>query len=115
MPSRMGASSPLNSLIRRTSWKLLWLPRRSCSQRSLLRSGLKGITCLSMLVGVGVEMEWRVDLHHHRQVYETCAPLFVLRHRNGASRSARTFVSSSSGKRLCYLSYRGEIGTPGQS
>ncbi len=58
---------------------------------------------------------WRVDLHHHRQVYETCAPLFVLRHRNGASRSARTFVSSSSGKRLCYLSYRGEIGTPGQS
>lgn len=24
---------------------------------------------------------WRVDLHHHRQVYETCAPLFVLRHR----------------------------------
>src|SRR5690348_13669413 len=24
---------------------------------------------------------WRVDLHHHRQAYETCAPLFVLRHR----------------------------------
>jgi hypothetical protein len=24
---------------------------------------------------------WRVDLHHHRQVYETWAPLFVLRHR----------------------------------
>jgi hypothetical protein len=42
-------------------------------------------------------MDVRVDLHHHRQVYETCAPLFVLRHRNGASRSARTFVSSSSG------------------
>ena len=60
---------------------------------------------------------WRVDLHHHRQVYETCAPLFVLRHsrQDGASRSARTFVSSSSGKRLNCLSYRGEIGTPGQS
>lgn len=27
------------------------------------------------------EWMWRVDLHHHRQVYETCAPLFVLRHR----------------------------------
>ena len=24
---------------------------------------------------------WRVDLHHHRQAYETWAPLFVLRHR----------------------------------
>jgi hypothetical protein len=68
-----------------------------------------------VVVAVGSKWMWRVDLHHHQQVYETCAPLFVLRHRNGASRSARTFVSSSSGKRLCYLSYRGEIGTPGQS
>jgi hypothetical protein len=34
--------------------------------------------------------------------------------KTGASRSARTFVSSSSGKRLRCLSYRGEIGTPGR-
>jgi hypothetical protein len=49
------------------------------------------ITCLSTVVGVGVNANlaskltiqwmWRVDLHHHRQVYETCAPLLVLRHR----------------------------------
>src|SRR6185437_3913542 len=31
---------------------------------------------------------------------------------SGASRSARTFVSSSSGKRLRYLSYRGELVRP---
>ena len=28
-----------------------------------------------------LEWMWRVDLHHHQQAYETCAPLFVLRHR----------------------------------
>src|SRR5262245_59633065 len=32
----------------------------------------------------------------------------------GAPRSARTFVSCSSGRRLGCLSYRGEIGTPGR-
>ena len=30
---------------------------------------------------ITIDWMWRVDLHHHRQVYETCAPLFVLRHR----------------------------------
>ena len=28
-----------------------------------------------------LEWMWRVDSHHHQQAYETCAPLFVLRHR----------------------------------
>ena len=33
-------------------------------------------------LGPRAKWMWRVDLHHHRQVYETCAPLFVLRHRS---------------------------------
>jgi hypothetical protein len=33
--------------------------------------------------GADYKWMWRVDLHHHRQAYETCAPLFVLRHRRG--------------------------------
>ena len=50
------------------------------------------------------------ELHARPSGLERDELLLLCPAKNGAPRSARTFVSSSSGKRLSCLSYRGEIG-----
>lgn len=52
------------------------------------------------------------ELHARPSGYEPDEVTALLSRKSGAPRSARTFVSSSSGKRLSCLSYRGKIGTP---